>query len=712
MGVGARDLSCSTPLALRSACQSENVRSRRTQACKGKASHGCYDAEVTGSYLQTCSQCGRHIPATLWYMHAHNPRRVRCRSPQCREPAVGYCGNEFFDLDSSPLCGAHLMEHRRQGHDVRFVDGGVCGVCDGHGQVLSQGAPPGIPGGRRARCPKCQGAGYTSEAPDARRRRTAGPASTGTNAARSENRTEQETRWAEANRRREEEARRAKERADRERAANEARRREENRRASDEARRRAEEAGRAAEEARQRTASNWRTQNNDWDTARSNVPCPTCQGVGRVPTRFHDALGIPLDPSPEEIGSAFRQKAMQYHPDRNAAPDAGERMKEINEARRLLSRSADIRAGQECPQCHGRRTVANAGSQTNADTQTNTGAQAGAGSERNRQENERRTQASAQQADAQDERGRERRDSGKRTSGGVQLRWFVSGLLLIAVLSGGAYFWETSQQTQVPLAPVQTPRCEDPTHIVSPRGDSCIPPTPTPIPTASPEPQHGAPPVLMPDSDGTPIVRPHPTATPILTPTPRPATPTPAPINGQEGTRGFLVIGDLTVAVFESITDAQRNVSPEGVRTNGSITAGDVAYMASGASPRHTYADGTLYISNQQNGANAALITAALDSRSIGDDICGVANARNQRSDQQVRILLAPASGETTQAGKKFYQGILYIGGSTVLYVESPACNDYYTSGVNAPQILPTRGGDRIIITVKGVVGRIEVTVQ
>ena len=604
------------------------------------------------------------------------------------------------------------MEHRRQGHDVRFVDGGVCGVCDGHGQVLSQGAPPGIAGGRRARCPKCQGAGYTSEAPDARRRRTAGPASTGTNAARSENRTEQETRWAEANRRREEEARRAKERADRERAASEARRREENRRAADEARRRAEEARRAAEEARQRTASSWRTQNNDWDTARSNVPCPTCQGVGRVPTRFHDALGIPLDPSPEEIGSAFRQKAMQYHPDRNAAPDAGERMKEINEARRLLSRSADIRAGQECPQCHGRRTVAGAGSQTNAGTQTNAGAQAGAGSERNRQENERRTQASAQQADAQDERGRERRDSGKRTSGGVQLRWLVSGFLLIAVLSGGAYFWETSQQTQVPLAPVQTPRCEDPTHVVSPGGDSCIPPTPTPTPLSSLEPKSGTLPTPRPTVEFL-LHLATPTALPTLTPAPT-ATPTPTPvlINEQEGTRGFITSGDLTVAVFESITDAQRNVSPEGIRTNGSITAGDVAYMASGASPRHTYADGTLYISNQQNGANAALITAALDSRSIGDDICGVANARNQRSDRQVRIPLAPTSGETTEADKKFYQGMLYIGGGTVAAVESPACNDYYAPGVNIPQITPTRRGDRITIMVQGVAGRIEVTVQ
>ena len=38
--------------------------------------------------------------------------------------------------------------------------------------------------------------------------------------------------------------------------------------------------------------------------------------------------------------------------------------------------------------------------------------------------------------------------------------------------------------------PVGTPRCEDPGHVISPDGMSCIPPTPTstPTPTATPAP--------------------------------------------------------------------------------------------------------------------------------------------------------------------------------------------------------------------------------
>ena len=664
------------------------------------------------------------------------------------------------------------MEHLRQGHDVRFVDGGVCGVCDGHGQVSSQGAALDTPGGRWIRCPRCQGAGYTSEAPNAHRRKAAGPGPTVTNATQSESRAEQEARWAEANRRREEEARRAKERTDREREANEARRREENRRAAEEARRR-------AEEARQPTVGSVRTQNNDWNPTSSHIPCPTCRGAGRVPTKFHNTLGLPLDPSPEEIGSAFRRKAMQYHPDRNNAPDAGERMKEINEARRLLARSAEIRAGQECPQCHGRRTVVGTGAQADA------GVQAGAGSERDRQETDRRTQANAQE-----ERRREHRETpAKRTSSGARGRWALFGLLFIALAGGGGYYWEASQQTQLPLVPIQTPRCEDPTHVVSESGDSCIPPTPTPTPATASTPAAAsvhapAPPhVLVPNPGheqlaiywiapttgliatryileldaiadmagpveynvtgtsytltgltnemqysvrvrayhrgcncygdwsnrvyGTPRNY-TPTPTADLTAT---ATPTPAPYEREDSTGRLSSGDDLIVAVFESITDAQRNVSPEGVRASGSITAGDTAYMASGATPRKTYADGTLYISNQQHGTNAALITAAIEARAIGDDICGKATARNQRSGQSVSILLAPASEETTQGDKKYYQGMLYVTDSSTANTVSFTCDDYYTSGVNAPQMLLAHYGEKITITVGGVAGTIEIAV-
>lgn len=102
---------------------------------------------MAGGYLHTCSRCGRHIPPTLWYMHVHNPDRVLCRVPQCRAWAVGYCGDEYFELSSSPLCETHLIEHHRRGHDARLVDGTICSDCDGRG----------------GDCPRCSGSGYISE---------------------------------------------------------------------------------------------------------------------------------------------------------------------------------------------------------------------------------------------------------------------------------------------------------------------------------------------------------------------------------------------------------------------------------------------------------------------------------------------------------------------------------------------------------------------
>ncbi len=65
------------------------------------------------------------------------------------------------------LCGEHLLEHRRRGDAVRIIDGSVCRVCDGRGEVQSQGVDMETPGGRWARCPHCQGTGYN---PDLRSR--------------------------------------------------------------------------------------------------------------------------------------------------------------------------------------------------------------------------------------------------------------------------------------------------------------------------------------------------------------------------------------------------------------------------------------------------------------------------------------------------------------------------------------------------------------
>jgi molecular chaperone DnaJ len=54
---------------------------------------------------------------------------------------------------------------------------------------------------------------------------------------------------------------------------------------------------------------------------------------------YYEVLGVPKTASMEEIKDAYRKLAMQYHPDRNKAPDAEEKFKEISEAYAVLSDS-------------------------------------------------------------------------------------------------------------------------------------------------------------------------------------------------------------------------------------------------------------------------------------------------------------------------------------------------------------------------------------
>lgn len=51
---------------------------------------------------------------------------------------------------------------------------------------------------------------------------------------------------------------------------------------------------------------------------------------------YYDILGLPRGASKEDIKSAFRRLARQYHPDVNKAADAEEQFKEINEAYAIL----------------------------------------------------------------------------------------------------------------------------------------------------------------------------------------------------------------------------------------------------------------------------------------------------------------------------------------------------------------------------------------
>lgn len=47
---------------------------------------------------------------------------------------------------------------------------------------------------------------------------------------------------------------------------------------------------------------------------------------------YYEILGVPIDADRETIRRAYRQLAMQYHPDHNDSPEAAEKMKAINAA--------------------------------------------------------------------------------------------------------------------------------------------------------------------------------------------------------------------------------------------------------------------------------------------------------------------------------------------------------------------------------------------
>ncbi|MBV9547501.1 MAG: DnaJ domain-containing protein, partial [Chloroflexi bacterium] len=58
---------------------------------------------------------------------------------------------------------------------------------------------------------------------------------------------------------------------------------------------------------------------------------------------YYEVLGVSRTCSDDDIKKSYRRLALQYHPDRNKAPEATERFKEATEAYQILS-DADKRS--------------------------------------------------------------------------------------------------------------------------------------------------------------------------------------------------------------------------------------------------------------------------------------------------------------------------------------------------------------------------------
>lgn len=61
-------------------------------------------------------------------------------------------------------------------------------------------------------------------------------------------------------------------------------------------------------------------------------------------SEHYAALGLKSDATLADIKKAFRQKASQFHPDRNTADDAAARFREVQEAYDVLSDEAKRKA--------------------------------------------------------------------------------------------------------------------------------------------------------------------------------------------------------------------------------------------------------------------------------------------------------------------------------------------------------------------------------
>lgn len=64
-------------------------------------------------------------------------------------------------------------------------------------------------------------------------------------------------------------------------------------------------------------------------------------------SEYYAALGLKSDATLADIKKAFRQKASQFHPDRNSADDAASRFRQVQEAYDTLSDETKRKAYDE-----------------------------------------------------------------------------------------------------------------------------------------------------------------------------------------------------------------------------------------------------------------------------------------------------------------------------------------------------------------------------